>query len=99
MANTTKDHAAIKQWANSHNAQPSRLAMADTAKTVGLIQLHIPGYNDERKQYQHIEWDEFFSEFDKYDMEFRTFDNAEDPNYYELHTNLDITAGETANAK
>jgi hypothetical protein len=64
-ARTLVDHDEIRRWAEDRNAAPARVrGTGRSADDVGIIRLDFPGYSG-GDSLEHINWDEWFEEFDK----------------------------------
>ncbi len=65
----TTDHKAIRQWAESHNGQPAKIASTDTGKGEGLLRIHFKEQSkSDEDTFEQINWDEFFNVFEKNDL-------------------------------
>lgn len=60
---TTTDHEAIRNWAESRGAKPSCVRGTGSGDDPGIIRLDFPGYSGE-DALQEISWDEWFGKFD-----------------------------------
>ena len=84
----TKDHKEIKQWIESNNGLPARLAYQSTGEIKDPIVVHFPDEDqDGETSYQRLGYDEFFSIFDHYDYTFQYEKDGEN-NYYSLKKDL-----------
>jgi hypothetical protein len=76
---TTK-HDEIQQWVEKRGGYPARVKGTETRQSVGLLRIDYPGFSGE-ETLEPIEWDEFFSAFEKNKLAFlyqeKTKDGAE----------------------
>ncbi len=69
MAETTTDHDAIRQWAESKGGKPAAVDRTHSDKDVGLIRIMFPDApNSHHDNLVEITWEEFFEEFDAKDL-------------------------------
>ncbi|HET9099501.1 MAG TPA: hypothetical protein VFN62_03845 [Acidobacteriaceae bacterium] len=69
LSKNTKDHDAIRQWAESRGAVPSEVAATETDDEPGLLRFQFPkAKNRNDAALKEISWDEFFEKFDENDL-------------------------------
>jgi hypothetical protein len=65
MSETTTDHDAIRQWAESKGGKPAAVEKTHSEDDVGLIRLMFPDNpNSHHDNLVEIGWDEWFEEFE-----------------------------------
>ena len=65
---STTDHDAIKQWAETRNGQPARVKSTSDADDTGLIRLTFSKPDDD-SNLETISWDEWFEAFEANKLE------------------------------
>jgi hypothetical protein len=69
MAETTTDHATIRQWAESKGGKPAAVQRTHGGGDVGIVRLMFPqAQQSEHESLVGISWDEFFEEFEKREL-------------------------------
>jgi hypothetical protein len=65
MADTTTDHATIRQWAENHGGKPAVVRSTHGQRGVGILRIEFPNApNADTDALEEISWDEFFKQFD-----------------------------------
>lgn len=65
MAETTTDHATIREWAESKGGNPAAVDRAHQHDSVGIIRLMVPDRSRSRHEaLVEISWEEFFRHFE-----------------------------------
>lgn len=69
---STKDKMEIKNWINAQGARPARLGYASTSngEKDPITVWFDSNTENPKKNYQALDWDEFFAIFDHYDYTF-----------------------------
>ena len=62
-ANSTTDHAKIKQWVEERGGHPARVKGTDEEGTAGVLVIDYPGYSG-TQTLESISWEEFFQGFE-----------------------------------
>jgi hypothetical protein len=69
MAETTKHHESIRQWAESKDGKPAAVDRTHQGGDVGIIRIMFPkAGQSEHESLVEMTWDEFFEEFEKRDL-------------------------------
>ncbi len=69
MAETTTDHATIRQWAERHHGKPAAVERTHSGDDVGIIRIMFPDNpRSEHDALLEISWDEFFREFEEREL-------------------------------
>ena len=69
MAETTTDHATIRQWAESKGGKPAAVDRTHKEGDVGIVRIMFPkAQQSEHESLVEISWDEFFEEFEKREL-------------------------------
>jgi hypothetical protein len=63
----TRSHEVIRQWAEEREGIPSRILRSEQDGEPGLLDLDFPGYGEDLR---HIDWIEWFDAFDQQDLVF-----------------------------
>jgi hypothetical protein len=69
MAETTTDHQAIRQWADSKGGKPAAVQRTHQGGDIGIVRLMFPqAQQSGHESLVEISWDEFFEEFEKREL-------------------------------
>jgi hypothetical protein len=69
MAETTTDHETIRKWAESKGGKPAAVDRTHRGGDVGIIRIVFPqAPQSEHDELVEITWDEFFEEFDTWEL-------------------------------
>jgi len=69
MAETTTDHATIRQWVERKGGKPAAVQRTHQGGDVGIVRLMVPkAQQSEHESLVEISWDEFFEEFEKREL-------------------------------
>jgi hypothetical protein len=68
-SNQTRDHQAIKAWAEQRNGVPARVKGTASGGDQGILRIHFPEFS-ESEGLEEISWDDFFKDFDKEKLDF-----------------------------
>ncbi|HVX30824.1 MAG TPA: hypothetical protein VHA53_10120 [Nitrolancea sp.] len=64
----TRSHEVIRAWADERNGIPATIMRGEPDDGPVLLDLDFPGYDEE--DLQHIDWDDWFEQFDQQDLVF-----------------------------
>jgi hypothetical protein len=68
-AKQTHDHKEIKSWVENQGGVPAIVKGTDK-KEGGVLRIHFPEHSDHNKNFEEIDWDTFFDEFDSNKLDF-----------------------------
>ncbi|HEY0177842.1 MAG TPA: hypothetical protein VGC08_15775 [Pedobacter sp.] len=74
-SNQTHDHKKIRKWAEDRGGVPSKVK--GTEDGGGILRIHFPAHSESGNELEEIEWDQFFTELDKADLDFLYQDTKE----------------------
>lgn len=78
-AKRTTNHDTIKKWIEDRDGKPAKVkGTENTGKSVGLLRIDFPDYDDNDKNLEEISWDEFFNIFDENNLNFLYQEKTED---------------------
>lgn len=75
QAQSTKDHAAIRKWAESRNGRPARVKGTESRDGAGILRID---FNEPEESLEQISWEEFFETFDHRELTFLYQDKTAD---------------------
>ena len=67
MSTTTQthDHQKIKDWATKRDAVPAKIKGTGKDDDEGVLRIHFPQKSQNNEDFEEIEWDEFFENFEE----------------------------------
>ncbi|HVY48663.1 MAG TPA: hypothetical protein VHB21_22400 [Minicystis sp.] len=68
-AKATIDHEEIRAWVEERGGHPARVRRTGDDDDPGILRIDFPGFSGEQSL-EPIEWDEFFTWFDKDELAF-----------------------------
>ena len=89
----TRDHNAIKRWAEERGAKPATVAGTEHGDHLGVLRFDFPGYGGQ--ELKHVSWDEWLRTFKARDLTFiyqETTKDGKQSNFFRL-TNPDREDG------
>jgi hypothetical protein len=69
-AKQTHNHKEIQSWAESNGGVPAIVTGTDKKDKGGLLRIHFPSHSDNNSNFEEIDWDRFFEEFDSNKLDF-----------------------------
>jgi len=60
----THDHQTIKDWAAKRNGVPAKVKGTGKDTDEGILRIHFPGKSPDRDNFEEIDWDDFFENFE-----------------------------------
>ncbi|EDM38588.1 hypothetical protein PBAL39_20985 [Pedobacter sp. BAL39] len=69
VAHQTTDHQQIKDWTVERGGVPAKVKDASQAGGA-LLRIHFPKHSEHKNELEEIDWDDFFTEFEKDELEF-----------------------------
>ena len=77
LSKITRDHAEIRQWAESRGAIPSEVASTESDSEPGILRFQFPkSRNRNDDALREISWEGFFEKFDASQLEMVYQDNT-----------------------
>jgi hypothetical protein len=76
-SNQTHDHQIIQEWVEKRKGVPTRVKGTGKADDDGLLRIHFPE-NSKSDNFEEMEWDDFFSDFEKNKLDFLYQDKKAD---------------------
>jgi len=73
----THDHQAIKDWALERDAVPARIKGTAEDPAEGLLRIHFPKKSPVNDNFEEIDWDDFFENFEEHDLDLILQDKKE----------------------
>ena len=67
--NQTHDHQAIKDWAEERDAVPAKIKGTGNQKDEGILRIHFPQKSPNNEDFEELEWDDFFKEFEENNLD------------------------------
>jgi hypothetical protein len=64
----TRDHEAIRHWAEHRKAQPATVPGTEHDERPGVLRFDFPGYGGQ--DLRHVDWEDWFRTFDTRNLEF-----------------------------
>lgn len=64
LSKITREHDAIRNWAEERGAKPSHVKRTGSTEDVGILRFDFPGYTGE-DTLEPISWEQFFEKFDE----------------------------------
>jgi hypothetical protein len=75
QAQSTRDHATIRKWAESRNGRPARVKGTESRDGAGILRID---FNEPEESLEQISWEEFFETFDERELTFLYQDKTAD---------------------
>jgi hypothetical protein len=76
-SNQTHDHKTIQKWVESRKGVPTRVKGPGKKDDDGLLRIHFPE-NSKSDNFEEMEWDDFFADFEKNKLDFLYQDKKAD---------------------
>lgn len=76
-SNQTHDHNTIKKWVEARKGVPARVKGTEKNGDEGVLRIHFPSHSDSTNL-EEIEWEDFFTDFDKDKLDFLYQDKKAD---------------------
>jgi hypothetical protein len=75
--NQTHDHHIIQEWVEKRKGIPTRIKGTGKTEDDGLLRIHFPE-NSKSDNFEEMEWEDFFKDFDKNKLDFLYQDKKAD---------------------
>lgn len=69
-AKQTHNHKEIQSWAESNGGIPAIVKGTDQKDKGGVLRIHFPKHSHNNDDFEEVEWDRFFEEFDTKKLDF-----------------------------
>jgi hypothetical protein len=76
-SNQTHDHHIIQEWVEKRKGIPTRIKGTGKTEDDGLLRIHFPE-NSKSDNFEEMEWEDFFKDFDKNKLDFLYQDKKAD---------------------
>jgi hypothetical protein len=76
-SNQTHDHHIIQEWVENRKGIPTRIKGTGKTDDDGLLRIHFPE-NSKSDNFEEMEWEDFFADFDKNKLDFLYQDKKAD---------------------
>ncbi|KIO78693.1 1,4-alpha-glucan branching enzyme [Pedobacter lusitanus] len=76
-SNQTHNHKTIQEWADERGGVPAKIKGTEKYGDQGVLRIHFPEHSDS-KDLAEITWDEFFTDFEKDNLDFLYQDKKSD---------------------
>lgn len=74
----THDHQEIKEWVEGRGGIPTRIKGTGKSSGDGLLRIHFPEHSNSDAEFEEMEWDDFFAEFEESNLDFLYQDKKAD---------------------
>jgi hypothetical protein len=64
LSKQTHNHEEIKKWVEKHEGIPTIIKGTDKKDEGGVLRIHFPSHSEKDDNFEEIDWDRFFEEFD-----------------------------------
>lgn len=68
IAYQTTDHQQIKDWTVQRGGIPAKMKSGSSG--AALLRIHFPKPDEHKNELEEMDWDDFFAEFEKDELEF-----------------------------
>jgi hypothetical protein len=65
----THDHQTIKDWATKRDAVPAKVKGTGKESDEGVLRIHFPQKSENNDDFEQIEWDDFFENFEENNLD------------------------------
>ena len=89
--NQTHDHQAIKDWAKERNAVPAKIKGTGNQTDEGILRIHFPQKSQNNDDFEKLEWDDFFKEFEESNLDLIYQDKTKDGETSTFHKFVERT--------
>ncbi|MXV52788.1 hypothetical protein GS399_17585 [Pedobacter sp. HMF7647] len=77
-SNQTHDHNKIKAWAEERGGVPAKIKGTGKDEDEGVLRIHFPDKSSDDDNFEKIDWDDFFQNFDDNKLDFLYQDKKAD---------------------
>jgi hypothetical protein len=81
----THDHQTIKDWALEREGVPAKVKGTGKDDDEGVLRLHFPKNSPNNEDFQEIEWDDFFENFEENNLDLILQDRKKDGEISTFH--------------
>lgn len=65
----THDHQTIKDWASKRDGVPAKVKGTGKDSDEGVLRIHFPQKSENNDNFEEIEWDDFFENFEENNLD------------------------------
>lgn len=81
----THNHQTIKDWAEERDGVPAKVKGTGGDQAEGLLRIHFPKKSPNNEEFEVIEWDDFFANFEKNNLDVILQDKKQDGEMSTFH--------------